>query len=91
MFRVLMSARFLLSILVMATLLAGCAEPRKPEAVARARSIGGSFTSYGKVALHQGQPCASQVMFDFRGAGSTVWLAAPMRESRLLTEATNCN
>jgi hypothetical protein len=101
MFRVLVNSRFLLPILVMAALLAGCAEPRNPETVARARLIGGSFASYGTVAFHQGQPCASQIMYDFRGAGptthglsvarSTVWLAAPMRETRLLTEAANCN
>jgi len=91
MFRVLINSRFLLPILVLAALLAGCAEPRKPEAVARGRLLGGSFASYGAVAFHQGQPCASQIMFDFRGARSTVWLAAPMRETRLLTEAANCN
>jgi len=102
MFRVVMNSRFLLPILVMAALLAGCAEPRNPEgAVARARLIGGSFASYGTVAFHRGQPCASQIMYDFRGAGptthgrsvarSTVWLAAPMHETRLLAEAANCN
>ena len=66
MFRVLMNSRFLLPILVMAALLAGCAEPRNPEAIARARLISGSFASYGTVAFHQGQPCASQIMYDFR-------------------------
>ena len=32
-------------------------------------------------------------MFDFRttGVSSTVWLAAPMRETKLLTEAANRN
>jgi len=87
-FRLLPSAICLTSI---AALLAGCVEPAKPVAGTRVKSIGGSFTSHGRVAFHQGQPCASQIMFDFRGAGSAVWLAAPMRESRLLTEAANCN
>lgn len=91
MFRVLMNSRFLLPILVMAALLTGCVEPARPVAGTRVKSIGGSFASYGDVAFHQGQPCASQIMFDFRGAGSAVWLAAPMRESRLLTKAANCN
>ena len=90
-----------LTIFVMAVLLVSCAEPRKPVAVVHARAIGASFVSYGTVAFHQGQPCASQIMYDFRGAGpttrgltvarSTVWLAAPMRETRLLTEAASCN
>lgn len=55
--------------------------------------MGPRFTSVGKVTLHAGEPCASQIMFDFRTTGrrSTVWLAAPRRESRLLTEAANRN
>src|SRR4029077_9198618 len=95
MFRVLMNSRFLWPISVMAALLAGCAEPSNPESVARARLIGGSFASYGTVAFHQGHRCASQIMYDLRGAGrtplrlsvprSTVCLAGPMRETRLLT------
>lgn len=101
MFRVLMNARFLLSILVVVGLLASCVEPTKPAAMVHPPATGNSFINYGTVAFHQGQPCASQIMYDFRGAGatrhglgvarSTVWLAAPIRESRLLTEAANCN
>jgi hypothetical protein len=101
MFRVLMNARFLLSILVVVGLLASCVEPTRPAAIVHPPAIGNSFVNYGTVALHQGQPCASQIMYDFRGAGptthgltvarSTVWLAAPLRQSRLLTEAANCN
>jgi hypothetical protein len=30
-------------------------------------------------------------MFDFRGAGSTVWLAAPMHETKILTDAAKKN
>ena len=91
MFRILMNARFLLSILAVVGLLASCVEPTKRAAIVHPPTIGTSFINYGTVAFHQGQPCASQIMFDFRGAGSAVWLAAPMRESRLLTEAANCH
>lgn len=72
--------------------LAGCAQPEReitrPNAPTSSR-----FSSVGKVTLHRGQPCTSQIMFDFRTTGkiSTIWLGARMRESKVLTEAANRN
>jgi hypothetical protein len=71
-------------------ILAGCAEPKKPAAVEKASVTGSRFDAVGKITLHAGQPCSSQIMFDFRTTTSkTVWLAAPMHESKLLTQAAN--
>ena len=89
-----MNLRIRLSIavaLLVVLFVAGCAEPRKHAQITSAKGVRGPFASYGRVSLHPGQPCASQIMFDFRGAGPTIWLAAPMRESRVLTGAANCN
>jgi hypothetical protein len=47
---------------------------------------GSRFEAAGRVLLHAGQPCTSQIMFDFRGK-KVVWLAAPKRETAVLTEA----
>ena len=70
--------------------MASCAQPTKPAALEKASSVGSRFDGVGKVTLHAGQPCASQVMFDFRTTSSnTVWLAAPMRETKILTEAAS--
>lgn len=43
--------------------------------------------------MHPGQPCASQIMFDFRitGARSIFQVAATMRETKVLTEAAKQN
>jgi hypothetical protein len=49
------------------------------------------FDQVGRVTLFAGEPCTPQVMFDFHGVGSTVWLAAPMRETKILTDAANRN
>ena len=78
---------------VVAALLASCAQPEKTAAPAKAARMGARFTSVGKVTMHPGQPCTSQIMFDFRttGVSSTVALAAPMHETKLLTEAANRN
>jgi hypothetical protein len=83
----------LFTIAVVAALLASCAQPERTAAPARASSMGSRFTSVGKVTLHAGQPCTSQIMFDFQttGVSSTVALAAPVRETKLLTEAANRN
>jgi hypothetical protein len=83
----------LFTIPVVAALLASCAQPARTAAPARASRMGSRFTSVGKVTMHAGQPCTSQIMFDFRttGVSSTVPLAAPMRETKLLTEAANRN
>src|SRR5215471_11290201 len=41
--------------------------------------------------LFPGEPCTPQIMFNFRSAGSTVWLGAPKHETRILTEAAKNN
>ena len=50
---------------------------------------GTGFSEKGKVTLHRGEPCTSQIMFDFRPSHSktVVWLAAGAHESRKLTDA----
>ena len=71
--------------------MAGCAQIKKPVAQARAMPTGLRFEQVGRVSLYAGEPCASQIMFDFHGAGSTVWLAAPMHETKTLTDAAKKN
>ena len=71
--------------------MAGCAQIKKPVAQARAMPGGLRFEQIGRVSLYSGEPCASPIMFDFHGAGSTVWLAAPMRETKILTDAAKGN
>ena len=55
----------------------------------KAALAGSPFDQVGKVTFYVGQPCTSQIMFVFHAARSTsaVWLAAPMHETRVLTEA----
>jgi hypothetical protein len=67
--------------------MAGCAQVKKPPPQVKAAPVGLRFDQVGRVALYAGEPCASQIMFDFRGAGSTVWLAAPRSETDILTDA----
>jgi len=69
--------------------MAGCAEVKKPAAQAKAMPTGLRFDQVGRVALYAGEPCASQIMFEFHGSESTVWLAAPRSESDTLAEAAN--
>jgi len=77
-------------VLAIAALLASCAEPKKPAAFERASLAGLRFDGVGRVRLHAGQPCTPQIMFDFRTTSSnTVWLAAPMGESKILTGAAD--
>jgi hypothetical protein len=67
---------------------ASCAQTEARTPV-KAAAVGTHFDGSGRVTLHQGQPCAPQVMFNFQprdGAGS-VWLAAHLQDSRFLTEA----
>ena len=71
--------------------MAGCAHVKKPVAQARAAAVGSRFDQVGRVTLYAGEPCTTQIMFDFHGAGSTVWLAAPMWETKILTDAANKN
>src|SRR6266705_1165321 len=67
--------------------MAGCAQVKKPAAQVKAAPVGLRFDQVGRVTLYTGEPCASQIMFDFHGAGSTVWLAAPRSETDILTDA----
>ena len=73
--------------------LAGCGEPEKPRALAispSAARAGSSFDQVGKVRLYPGESCASQVMFVFHSGRSTsISLAAPMRETKILTDAAH--
>jgi len=78
-----------------AVALAGCAEPNKPVRAEKAVSIqvGAPFNAVGAVSLHAGQPCASQIMFDFRRANSTrtISLAANAKDEKSLADATTCD
>jgi hypothetical protein len=67
--------------------IAGCAQIKKPVPQARAVPTGLRFDQVGSVTLFPGEPCTPQIMFNFRSAGSTVWLGAPKRETKVLTEA----
>jgi hypothetical protein len=60
-----------------------------PRPVAKAIAVEKSFEGKGHVLLFQGQPCSPQIMFDLRQSfpRSTIRLAAPIRESRQLTDA----
>jgi hypothetical protein len=83
-----------LSLLIAAAALAGmagCAQVKKPAVQVKAAAVGSRFDQVGRVTLYTGEPCTTQIMFDFHGAGSTVWLAAPMWETKILTDAANKN
>jgi hypothetical protein len=71
--------------------MAGCAQIKKPPAQARAMPTGLRFDQVGSVALFPSEPCTPQIMFNFRSAGSTVWLGAPKHETKILTEAAKNN
>jgi len=71
--------------------IAGCAQIKKPAAQARAVPAGLRFDQVGSVTLYPGEPCTPQIMFNFRGSASTVWLAAPKHETKTLTEAAKNN
>jgi hypothetical protein len=71
--------------------MAGCAQVKKPAAQVKAAAVGSRFDQVGSVTLYVGEPCTPQIMFDFRGRRSTVWLAAPMWETKILTDAANKN
>jgi hypothetical protein len=82
--------KFLLHSFVAAAALAGmagCAQIKKPLTQVKAAPVGLRFDQVGRVALYAGEPCASQIMFDFHGAGSTVSLAAARSETDILTDA----
>jgi len=84
-----MKKRLLNLFIAVATLagMASCAQIKKPVGQARAMPSGLRFEQVGRVSLYSGEPCASPIMFDFHGAGSTIWLAAPMHETKTLTDA----
>ena len=67
--------------------MAGCAQIKRPLPQVKAAPVGLHFDQVGRVALYAGEPCASQIMFDFHGAESTVLLAAPRSETDILTDA----
>jgi hypothetical protein len=69
----------------------GCAQPKKPSAAVKAMTAGVRFDQIGRVTLYAGEPCTPQIMFEFQGARSTVWLAAPMWETNILTDAAKKN
>jgi|SRR4029453_11673331 hypothetical protein len=71
--------------------MAGCAQIKKPAAQVRAVPAGLRFDQVGSVTLYPGEPCTSQIMFNFRSAGSTTWLGAPKHETKILTEAAKNN
>ena len=78
-----------LAIAAMAAGAASCAQPQRPVAATKASPVGARFDEVGKVTMHAGQPCTSQIMFDFQATGSKrrVWMAARMHETKMLTEA----
>ena len=93
-FEALRMKKFLLSVLIAAAVLtgmAGCAQIKKPAAEARAAAVGLRFDQVGRVSLYAGEPCTPQIMFNFRSAGSTVWLGARKQETKILTEAAKNN
>ena len=71
--------------------IAGCAQIKKPPAQAKAVPTGLRFDQVGSVALFPGEPCTPQIMFNFRSAGSTVWLGARKNETKILTDAAKSN
>jgi hypothetical protein len=71
--------------------MAGCAQVKTPAAQVKAAAVGSRFDQLGRVTLYAGEPCTSQIMFDFHRAGSTVWLAAARRETDILTDAAKKN
>ena len=69
--------------------MAGCAQTKKPVAPLKATATGLRFDQVGRVTLYAGEPCTPQIMFDFHAAGSTIWLSAPMRETKILTDVAS--
>gem|GEM_PF-524436 len=81
-------------VLVVATVLtgiAGCAQLKRPAPQLKAAAVGARFDQIGRVSLFAGEPCTPQIMFNFRGAQLTISLAAPRRETEILTDAAKKN
>src|SRR5438093_12780645 len=66
--------------------IAGCAQIKKPAAQAKAMATGLRFDQVGRVSLYASEPCTTQIMFEFHGARSTVWLAAPLWETKIIDD-----
>jgi hypothetical protein len=84
----------LLTFLVAGTALAGmqgCAQIKRPAVQVKAAAVGSPFNQSGWVSLYAGEPCAPHIMFDFHGTRSMVSLAAPRRETEILTDAAKKN
>ena len=84
----------LLTFLVAGTALAGmqgCAQIKRPAVQVKAAAVGSPFNQSGWVSLYAGEPCVPQIMFDFHGTRSMVSLAAPRRETEILTDAAKRN
>ena len=85
---------FLLNSLLAAAVvagMAGCAQIKKPAPQAGVMPTGLRFDQVGRVTMYVGEPCTPQIMFNFRSAGSTVWLGARKSETKILTEAAKNN
>jgi RecG-like helicase len=77
----------LVMVSAMALLFASCAQTEARTPV-KAAPAGTRYDAVGKVSLHQGQPCAPQVVFNLTAQFQRpVALAAHFHESKLLTEA----
>ena len=84
----------LLTFLVAGTALAGmqgCAQIKRPAVQVKAAAVGSPFNQSGWVSLYAGEPWVPQIMFDFHGTRSMVSLAAPRRETEILTDAAKKN
>ena len=71
--------------------IAGCTQIKRPAVQTKAAALGSRFDQIGWVSLYAGEPCAPQVMFDFHGIRSMASLAAPRRETEILTDAAKKN
>ena len=72
------SERYLFAIALVAGGLASCSQPEKIAAPTKAPMVGLHVSTVGKVTLHPGQPCAPQIMFDFRISGREAQLPTYM-------------
>ena len=83
----------LLAIGAVALGVASCAQPAQHAATAKAAPAGSRFDGIGNVVLYAGQPCSSQIMFEFNIVNSPlpVLLAARVREEKTLTTAAKRN
>jgi hypothetical protein len=71
--------------------MAGCAQIKKAAPQVKAAAVGTRFDQIGWVSLYAGEPCAPQIMFDFHGPRSMISLAAPRRQTEILTDAAKKN